>query len=136
MRLPPAIFDCSYIATAWHAAGSASPIADEHRLLGELIKLLIRNPVISENLLQGELKDNCGQLPRITIKTGEAFPDGIFWSALGIKPRVALNFTVSFSVRVDPPEETGPLVMKHILKFQVTDDCSGMQKIEKGGTDG
>src|SRR5690349_13068368 len=56
MRKRPAVrVDCSYLITAWPSDSAPDPVQDEHRLLGEVMKVLLRHPRIPEEHLQGEL---------------------------------------------------------------------------------
>src|SRR5215207_10417855 len=51
---PPVRIDCSYLVTAWVADGSSSAL-DEHRLLGEVMRVLMRHPTLPDAILQGTL---------------------------------------------------------------------------------
>lgn len=123
-RPPPVRVDCSYLITAWPSSASSTPAFDEHRLLGEVMKVLLRNPVLPEGILQGGLKGQEPHLPAVTLQPGQLQSIGEFWQALGGKPKAALNYTVTIGVAPYPPEDTGPLVIDKVLKFR--------QGVEKG----
>src|SRR5262245_38845127 len=42
----PVRVDCSYLITAWPSESSPNPAKDEHMLLGEVMVVLLRHPVI------------------------------------------------------------------------------------------
>ena len=42
-KRPPVRVDCSYLITAWPSDSTPNPSQDEHRLLGELMKVLLRH---------------------------------------------------------------------------------------------
>ena len=48
--------DCSYLITAWSSESSTSRALDEHRLLSEVMRALLRHPALPEVLLQGRLR--------------------------------------------------------------------------------
>jgi hypothetical protein len=117
-RPPPVRVDCSYLITAWASVASSTPAFDEHRLLGEVMKVLLRHPVIPDAVLQGGLKGQEPRLPAVTLQPGQLQSMGEFWQALGGKPKAALNYTVTIGVAPHAPEETGPLVTDKVIKFR------------------
>jgi Pvc16 N-terminal domain len=102
----PVRVDCSYLITAWASEGSPTRALDEHRLLSEVMKVLLKYPIIPEVLLQGTLKRQEPPLPSSTLQPGRLQSVSEFWQALGGKPKAALNYTVTFGVFPDRDEET------------------------------
>lgn len=88
----PVRVECSYLITA-----RGGDIESEHILLGEIISVLFRYPVIPEKFLQGELK---GQLPLpvVALQAGRLQSMSEFWQALGGTPKAALHYTVTISI--------------------------------------
>ncbi len=117
-RRSPVRVESSYLVTAWASDSSTTPALDEHRLLSEVMMVLLRYPAIPEEVLQGELKGQEPPLPAITLHPGRLQSLGEFWQALGGKPKAALNYTVTFGVDVHRPLET-VVVTEKILKFHV-----------------
>jgi hypothetical protein len=115
---PPVRVDCSYLITAWPSEASPNPAADEHKLLGEVLKVLLRHPIIPEVLLYGSLADQDPPLPAITIHQSELQSWGDFWQAIGSKPKAALNYTVTISVPTALPVETEMPVVDKTLRFR------------------
>ncbi len=106
----PVRVDCSYLITAWASAGSPTPAFDEHSLLGEVMKVLLRHATIPSAILQGTLKGQEPPLPAITLQPGRLQSLGEFWQALGGKPKAALNYTVTMGVEPRKPQQTEPPV--------------------------
>ena len=114
----PVRVECSYLVTAWASDSSPDPAEDEHHMLGEVMKVLLRHPVIPAGILQGDLRGQEPPLPAITLQPGRLNSVGEFWQALGGKPKAALNYTVIIGVEVHEAVETGPLVIDKRLKFK------------------
>jgi hypothetical protein len=101
----PVRVDFSYLVTAWASESVPDPAEDEHRLLGEVMRILLRYPTIPEEVLQGVLQDQQPPLPTSSLQPGRLQSLGEFWQALGGKPKAALNYQVTASVEVTAPEE-------------------------------
>jgi len=105
---PPARVDCSYLITAW---ASADDPQQEHHILGEVMKLLLRYRTLPAAILQGSLQ---GQEPLpvgIGLRSSYLQSLGEFWQAIGGKPKAALTYTVTISVPVEAVAEEYPLVL-------------------------
>lgn len=102
---PPVRVDCSYLITAW--AGDAY---SEHRLLGKIMKVLLRYSTLPPTVLQGSLAGQAPPLPAAVLQPGRLQSMGEFWQALGGKPKAALNYTVTIGVQPHKELEIGPPV--------------------------
>jgi hypothetical protein len=94
---PPLRLDCSYLLTAW-PVGGANLALQEHRLLSDCLRHLVRFPLIPAEFLQGSLIGQRPPLPTIVAR-----PDGLanpseFWTALGARLRVGLTLRVTISM--------------------------------------
>lgn len=98
----PVRVDFSYLITAWPSQSVTDPWEDEHRLLGEVMRALLRHHTIPQGMLQGELARQELPLPVSSLQPGRLQSLGEFWQALGGKPKVTLNYTVTVSVDVAP----------------------------------
>jgi hypothetical protein len=107
---PPVRIDCSYLVTAWASDSSNSPAQDEHRLLGEVMKVLLRHPTLPDAVLQGTLATQEVPPPTSSLQQGHLQNLAEFWHALGGKPRAAVNYVVTLAVAVGAPEDLGPPV--------------------------
>jgi Pvc16 N-terminal domain len=115
---PPARIDCSYLVTAWATSGANAP-ADEHRLLGEALRVLLRHPTLPAEHLQGAL---AGQQPPLVATALEPLrlqSVGEFWQALGGRPRAAFSYTVTMSVAAVAPAVTETLVRERRFRYLV-----------------
>lgn len=115
-RRPPVRVDCSYLITAWASEASPTRAQDEHRLLGEIMKVLLRHATIPEDIAQGSLADQDLPLPTSSLQAGRLQSMGEFWQALGGKPKAALHYTVTIAVDPFAPE-SGHLVKERELRL-------------------
>jgi hypothetical protein len=93
------------------------PSEDEHRLLGEVMKVMLRHSTIPTEVLQGSLKGQEPNLPAIVLQPGHLQSMGEFWQALGGKPKAALNFTVTIGVEPFKAIDT-KLVLEKIIAIK------------------
>ena len=112
---PPVRVDCSYLVTAWPSESAPSPAQDEHRLLGEVMIVLLRYPKLPDDLLQGGLQNQELPLPAAALQPGRLQSLGEFWQALGGKPKSALNYTVTIAVQPFDVLEV-PLVLENVYR--------------------
>lgn len=110
--------DLSYLITAWPSASVPNPAEDEHRLLGEAMRVLLRYRTIPEEVLQGELQGQMPALPVSSLQPGRLQSMGEFWQAVGGKPKAALNYQVTLSVAVAAPEEVR-LVTDKVIRIRM-----------------
>jgi hypothetical protein len=109
---PPARIRASYCITAWSPAEvtpGLSPAQDEHALLGEVLRVLLKYPELPPGLLAGSLT---GQTPLPpTTAVLPIVPDknsSDFWSAIGGQLRPSLDYTVTIGLDFQP-SSTGPM---------------------------
>ncbi len=114
----PVRVDFSYLITAWPSESVPDQAEDEHRLLGEVMRVLLRYRSIPEEALQGILKDQAPPLPVSSLQPGRLQSLGEFWQALGGKPKAALNYLVTLSVEVAEPKDVD-LVTDKLIKIRM-----------------
>lgn len=96
-RVPPARIDLSYLITIW-----TNDMADQHRLLGHLLGVLLRYHELPEEILNGSLKGL--EWP---LRTFTAQSDGVlrntadFWTALDNQLKPSINYVVTIPVDID-----------------------------------
>jgi hypothetical protein len=112
----PVRVDCSYLITAWSSESSNTRALDEHRLLSETMRALLRHPTIPEVLLQGSLRGQEPPLPTSSLQPGRLQSPGEFWQALGGKPKATLNYTVTIGIVVDRAIETEAPVVDKVIR--------------------
>lgn len=116
-KLAPVRVDCSYLITAWVNAGSLTSAQEEHRLLGETMRVLVRHPVIPSEFLQGKLRGQEPDMPTVSIQPGHLQSLAEFWQALGGKPKAALNYKVTMALELFDSVTVGRLVTDKVLQF-------------------
>jgi hypothetical protein len=114
----PLRVDFSYLITAWPSESLQNPSEDEHHLLGEVMRVLVRHKQIPSDFLEGELVSQSLPLPVISLQPGRLQSLGEFWQALGGKPKVALNLMVTLSIIASEPEVTN-IVTDKIIKLRL-----------------
>lgn len=114
---PPVRVDCSYLVTVWASESSTTPAYDEHRLLGEVMRVLLRHPTLPQAVLQGALRDQEQPPPARALQPGHLQNLGEFWQALGGKPRAALNYTVTLAIPVGEPVDLGAPVSGQVVRM-------------------
>jgi hypothetical protein len=117
-RRAPVRVDCSYLITAWASDSSPNPAQDEHHLLGEVMRLLLRFSALPDDVLQGSLVNQDFPLPTSTLQAGRLQSVGEFWQAMGGKPKAALHYTVTLAL--SPFAETeAPLVTEKVVDMRL-----------------
>ena len=114
----PVRMDFSYLVTAWPSESVPDPAEDEHHLLGEVMRVLLRYRTIPEDVLQGVLVGQRPPLPVSSMQPGRLQSLGEFWQALGGKPKAALNYQVTLSVDVTAPVAV-PLVTDKVIQIRL-----------------
>jgi hypothetical protein len=103
-RRPPVRVDCSYLITAWAGEGVVDAAAEEHRLLGEVMRALLRHRSLPEATLRGELANQRPPLRARLLAENQLQSLGELWQAMGGKPKAALHYGVTISLDVQEPE--------------------------------
>jgi len=116
-KRPPVQVECSYLITAWPGDSAPNPVMDEHHLLGEVMKVFLRHPTIPAGMLHGSLKGQDLPLPVLSLQPGRLQSLGEFWRAMGGKPKVALNYSVTIGVEPFKTVE-GPVVLEKIVTIK------------------
>jgi hypothetical protein len=115
---PPVRVDCSYLITGWPSESSTTRAQDEHRLLGEVLLVLLRHRTLPDGVLQGSLLSAEPPLPASTLQPGRLQSMAEFWQALGGKPKAALNYTVTIPVVPGEPVPAAPLVTEKVIRMR------------------
>lgn len=114
----PVRVDFSYLITAWPSESVPDPSEDEHRILGEVMRALLRHRTIPEELLRGTLAGQHPPLPVSSLQPGRLQSLGEFWQALGGKPKAALNYQVTLAIDI-AEAETVPVVTEAAIKMRM-----------------
>jgi hypothetical protein len=114
----PARVDCSYLITAWPSDSAPDPAADEHRLLGEVLKVLLRHRKLPAQHLRGELVGAEPPVPTKIIAENQLQSLGEFWQAMGGRPKATLHYGLTLAVDVFESEPVGPEVTEKVITIQ------------------
>jgi len=107
-KRPAVRVNCSYLITAWSVSDRA--VQDEHKILGNVMKVLLRHRKLPKEVLQGSLRGQEPPIRSIVLGPNLLQSFGEFWQAMGGKPKAALNYTITISVPVDEVGEQYPIV--------------------------
>ncbi len=113
IKSAPLRVDCSYLVTAWSKDNS---MLDEHRLLGDVMTVLLRHREIPAEVMQGSFKQSEPQLRALGLREAHLNSLGEFWQAIGGKAKTALHYRLT--VTVDPYEAVEvPIVKEREVKL-------------------
>ncbi|WP_435210099.1 DUF4255 domain-containing protein [Streptomyces sp. bgisy034] len=112
----PARVLCSYLISAWPNESAPNPAQDEHRLLGAVMKVLLRHREIPVSYLRGELAERPAPLPARITAESQLQGIGEFWQAMGGRPKAILHYSVTLSVDVFQSTDVGPVVTETVLR--------------------
>lgn len=136
IRRPPIRMNCSYLVTAWTGPEVTGEVAifEQHKLLGEVMRLFQGMPTIESRYLQGGLTEQTYPIPLSTIAVDLNKNPAEFWSALGgkLRPSFTLTATIAMEQIVAPviaPEVTSKIVAVHETGLTGTETLVGI-----GGT--
>jgi hypothetical protein len=105
---PPKRIDCGYCITAWSTAES-NPVLEEHRLLSQVLEVLLRNTSIPASALQGSMTDQIGPYPTVIAAPDGPKTDPEFWGALDQRLKPSLNYVVTLALFLDTLEQDADL---------------------------
>ena len=118
--IPPSRIDFTYLISVWtkkeQTDSSESPhIRDEHMLLGKILSILLAHPILPEDVLQGDIKQQAkipgGQLPRAWIAQPEDTPKTWeFWGSNEWRLKAGIAYRVTLYVQPMLPLLPPPLI--------------------------
>ncbi len=118
IKRPPSVrINCSYLVTAW-SKNTNNPIEDEHYLLGRTMAVLVSNPKIPDDVLQGCLVDQEFPLPAISLQPSNLHSPSEFWQAMKGTPKATLHYTVTIGVRPSVNEVKAKPVTEKTIKIK------------------
>ena len=107
---PPVRVDCHYLISAVAEPGLGSE-QDELRILGAVLRVLLRYRVLPASVLRGALVGLSPPLRALAIRHG-MHPSGVeFWQSLKGKPRATLHYTLTVPLDTAAPDVLGPPVL-------------------------
>lgn len=123
---PPAMrVDCIFAVTTWSKA-----VADEHRLLSQVLGVLYAFPVLDGHL--GARFDDGSQRFSILASVGEQRPEqrADFWRSVGGVYKPALDYVVTLAVESGHVVERGPDVRTTVVRSGLAESRrAGLQEL-------
>src|SRR6266487_7198851 len=98
---PPVRIDCAYSITAWSVANK-DPVLEEHRVLSQVLLVLLQNPRIPTADLKGTMVNQPNPYPTVVAAPDSTKNNPDFWKALDQELRPALNYVVTLGMWLDP----------------------------------
>jgi hypothetical protein len=124
----PMRVDLSYAVTVWTKA-----VDDEHRLLGHLMVVLMKYPLIPPEVFQGSLKNLEYPLYASTMQPENVLKSPAdFWTALDNKLKPSLNYIVTMPINLDI-SITAPIVTTKTIEVKDKEKGDLEEIIEIGG---
>jgi hypothetical protein len=113
LERPALRLECSYAVTAW----TRNP-EDEHRLLSQTLAVLLAYTRLPDGVLGGRLAEaSAGQGPIMTrVGQPKADKKAEFWTAVGGRYRVSLDYVVTLSIVPGVTVQRGPEVRTHTVR--------------------
>jgi hypothetical protein len=127
-RPPGMRVDCIFAITTWSKA-----VADEHRLLSQVLGVLFAHPVLDGQL--GPRFDDGSQRFSILASVGEQRPEqrADFWRSVGGVYKPALDYVVTLAVESGVTVERGPDVRTMTVRTGMKDPRRGVQELSHVG---
>lgn len=104
---PPVFVDCSYSVTAW-----TPEVEDEHRLLSQVLGILLAFTELPADVLAGKLGDPALQPFPVRGRLGDSAEGGRadFWTALGGQYKVSVDYVATLACPTGTRSDGGPPV--------------------------
>jgi hypothetical protein len=132
---PPAYLDCHYLISAWSPSEDSemtSPVQDEHELLAEALRILLRNPDVSAGALGITKGGDVFQGAHIYLsfappETPRVLND--FWSTMKLPWRPAILLVVTAPLDLFRDENLGPSVVTLVQRYVVLDSSGNPDEV-------
>ncbi len=126
LERPALRLECSYAVTAWTREAE-----DEHRLLSQTLAVLLAHTRLPDAALGGRLAEASAAQGPIMTRIGKPKDDhkAEFWTAVGGRYRVSLDYVVTLSIVPGVTLERGPEVRTHTVR--VGDRHAGTPPFER-----
>lgn len=109
-RKPPKRLDCAYCITAWSKANT-DPVLEEHRVLSQVVEVLLKHPTIPNDVLTGDLVNQIRPYPTVIASQDGVKNKPEFWGALDQRFKPSLSYVITLAMMLDEePVITGPAV--------------------------
>jgi len=107
-RQAPARIDCAYCITAWSTANEDA-VGEEHRVVSQVLRILLRNPTLPSTILQGSLVNQIPPYPTVIAAEDVTKNQPEFWGALDQQLKPSLNYIITLAMSLDESPAAGDL---------------------------
>lgn len=130
LERPALRLECSYAVTAWTRESD-----DEHRLLSQTLAVLLAHTRLPDSVLGDRLAEVTAAQGPITSRIGQPKSDrkAEFWTAVGGRYRVSLDFVVTIAIVPGVTFERGPQVRTHTVRVANRHTRSTFERHRCGG---
>ncbi len=136
---PPVYLDCHYLISAWSATDDndmVSPVLDEHEVLSEAMRVLLRNPDVVPGALGVSGGGPVFQKAHVYLNVAPPEPPRVlndFWSTMKLpwRPAVMLIVTAPLDLLLDSPPS--PVVTTLIHRYAQIGSAAVEELIDIGG---
>jgi hypothetical protein len=140
LSTPPAYFDCHYLISAWSPAEDSeatSPVLDEHRLLSEATRVLLRNPDVIPAIIGiaggGPVFQEAHIYLTVAPPEGQSVLND-FWSTMKLPWRPALHLVAVAPLDLLQDSPPAPLMTTFIQRYVPFTGSGGVDEaIQIGG---
>ena len=124
LERPALRLECSYAVTAWTREAE-----DEHRLLSQTLAVLLAHTRLPDRILGERLAEVTAAEGPIMTRIGQPKSDrkAEFWTAVGGRYRVSIDYVVTISIVPGVTVERGPEVRTHSVRV------AGFERYRCGG---
>jgi hypothetical protein len=113
----PKRIDCLYCVTAWISPQpSVTQASDEHKLLGDTLKLLLNFSILPQDVLENELRNPYVKYPTVVSTPDDLKNQTEFWSTLNQVFKPSIHYTVTLSIF---PYENGVVTVEPAADIQI-----------------
>jgi Pvc16 N-terminal domain len=121
---PPIRVDCSYLITAWPSPKVRKPAEDEHKILSVVMAVLLSYTELPDHILAEPLRGQDPPPTATALQPGHLQSLAEFWQAMGGKPKLALNYTVTIGLRALPDIRTRTVLETEIHLQEINGERS------------
>ena len=124
LERPALRLECSYAVTAWTRESE-----DEHRLLSQTLAVLLAHTRLPDGVLGDRLAEVTAAEGPIMTRIGQPKSDrkAEFWTAVGGRYRVSVDYVVTLAIVPGVTFERGPQVRTHTVRV------AGFERHRSGG---
>lgn len=112
-REAPRRINCAYCITAWSTA-LTDAVLEEHRILSQVLQILLKNPTIPSSVLQGGLVNQIKPYPTVIASSDGMKNNPEFWGALDQQLKPSLNYVITLAMMLDEEPAELPRVVSEV----------------------